>query len=156
MMHKRLSLLTRLCLLVYLFTPNVPLHCTTTKIGGCKWRRGLSGGRRQLEMQKQGLGSIHGGTGHGPPLLPGLGLPSGDQPMTSWLLFVVPMVFSLWRTWDTSPHPPLTAPAGFPSQPGLKCHLALALPAPTRCHPQPPFPDGCTQPAVLLSPSHAV
>jgi len=56
-MHKRLSLLTRLLLLIYLFTPNVHLVCTAMKIGVCKQRKGLSEAERQLGMQSWGWGA---------------------------------------------------------------------------------------------------
>lgn len=122
--HKRLSLLTWLCRLIYLFTPNVHLGCTTMKIGVCKRRRRLSEGRTWLGMQRQGLGSIRGGTGHGPPLLPGFSLPPRDQPTTILLLLWSRWYFLLRRTWDTSPQPP-TTPAGFPPQPGPNAALLL-------------------------------
>lgn len=132
-MHKRLSLLTRLCLLIYLFTPNVHLSCTTMKIGVCKWRRGLAEGR---SCRGSGGGASTAAQDMDYPSCQGSVFPGGTSQRPVCCSCGPDGIF-VWRTWDASPHPPPTVPAGFPRQPGPKCRLVLVLPAPIHHHPQP-------------------
>lgn len=130
-MHKRLSLLTRLCLLIYLFTPNVHLSCTTMKIGVCKWRRGLAEGRG-CRGSGGGASAVAQDTDY--PSCQGSVFPVGTSQRPVCCSCGPDGIF-VWRTWDASPPLLPTVPADFPPQPGPKCRLALVLPAPIHHHP---------------------
>lgn len=90
-------------------------------------------------MQRQGLGSIHSSTGQEPPLLPGFNQRVG--------CFCGPDGICVGEHGTLG----RTTRAHFPPQPGSKHCLALALP-PSMAVPWPRCPEGCPQPATLVSP----
>lgn len=107
-MHKRLALLTPLCLLLYLFSPDVHLGRTTMKTGVCQGRSCLSVRRGRLGTQ--GWGAPTGAQGRDHPSCQGSVFPLGTSQWPVYCSCGPDGIFG-----DASPPPP-TTPAGFPPQ----------------------------------------